>query len=163
MAGGKKQSTASVCEELARPLLEELGLSLWDVRYEKEGSMWFLRYFIDKAGGVNIEDCEKFSRAVEAILDKADPVDGSYTLEVSSPGIERELSRTWHFEAVLGKEIYVKLIRPVEGEREFYGKLCDVQGDTLTMMLQEDIQMQLSKAEAAVIRLCDDFDNGGHE
>ncbi len=163
MATNKKPNTVTTCEELAGPVLEELGLRLWDVRYEKEGSLWFLRYLIDKDGGVNIEDCEKFSRGVEAILDRNDPVDGSYTLEVSSPGIERELTRPWHFEAVRGKEIYVKLIRPVEGEREFYGKLTDMQGDTLSLLLSEDIEMQLTRAEAAVIRLCDDYDNGGQE
>lgn len=83
----KKENTTDTAARLAQPLLEELGLTLWDLRFEKEGSLWYLRYFIDKEGGVTIDDCEQFSRAVEKKLDAADPISQSYTLEVSSPGI----------------------------------------------------------------------------
>ena len=85
----KKPSTVQIVTDLVSPFAEALGLSLWDVRYEKEGAGWYLRIFIDKPGGVNIDDCEALSRAVDAPLDEADPIPESYTLEVSSPGIER--------------------------------------------------------------------------
>ena len=78
-------------EEIARPIADDLGLRIWDVRYLKEGSQWYLRVFIDKDGGVDINDCERMSRALDEPLDQADPIDGEYILEVSSPGIEREL------------------------------------------------------------------------
>ena len=82
MALRKKESTIEVAARLAQPLLEELGLVLWDLRFEKEGSLWYLRYFIDKEEGVTIDDCERFSRAIDKRLDVADPIDQSYTLEV---------------------------------------------------------------------------------
>jgi transcriptional regulator with GAF, ATPase, and Fis domain len=86
----KHGNTAQICRELALPVAEKFGLELWDVRFEKEGSEWYLRFFIDK-DGLTIEDCENFSRAVEPILDQADPIEQHYCLEVSSPGIERKL------------------------------------------------------------------------
>ncbi len=114
---------AERCSALAEPVAEELGLMVWDVRYEKEGSRWMLRYFIDKEGGIEISDCEQFSRAVEVVLDKEDPIASSYVLEVSSPGIERELKKPWHFEHYMGEKVTVKLIRPLEGKRLFVGTL----------------------------------------
>ena len=158
MATGKKPNTAAVCEELAKPVLEELGLQLWDLRFEKEGSIWFLRYFIDKPGGVDINDCENFSRRMDKLLDEADPVDQSYTLEVSSPGIERELSRPWHFESCKGKKVMVRLIRPVDGIRDFEGILGGMQDDQISLLLDEESEMCFGKNEAAYIRLFDDFD-----
>ena len=123
-----KKNTAAIAEELAAPILEEMGLQLWDVVYEKEGSGWYLRYYVDKEGGIDINSCEAFSRAISDVLDEADPIDGSYTLEVSSPGIERALTRDWHFEALMGQQLLVRLIRPVEGVRDFIGTSCSVSG-----------------------------------
>ncbi|MBR5558883.1 MAG: ribosome maturation factor RimP [Oscillospiraceae bacterium] len=163
MATGKKPNTAAVCEELAKPVLEEMGLTLWDLRYEKEGSIWFLRYFIDKPGGVDINDCENFSRTIDKLLDEADPVDQSYTLEVSSPGIERELSRPWHFESCKGLQVMVRLIRPVDGVRDFSGTLNGMEGDQISLLLDEESEMCFAKNEAAYIRLCDDYVYGGQE
>lgn len=120
-----KKNTAAIAEELAAPILEEMGLQLWDVVYEKEGSGWYLRYYVDKEGGIDINSCEAFSRAISDVLDEADPIDGSYTLEVSSPGIERQLTRDWHFETLMGQQLLVRLIRPVEGVRDFIGTLTD--------------------------------------
>ena len=97
----KKKSGNTVAEvtELVQPIVEELGLTLWDVRYVKEGAMWYLRIFIDKDEGVSIDDCETVSRAIDAPLDELDPIEGNYTLEVSSPGIERELILDRHFDS----------------------------------------------------------------
>lgn len=163
MATGKKPNTVAVCENLARPVLEELGLDLWDLRFEKEGSSWYLRYLIDKNGGVDINDCELFSRAVDALLDRADPIDQGYTLEVSSPGIERELTRPWHFEVCAGQKVMVRFIRPVDGVRDFEGKLTGAEEDKVTLLLDDDIEMSFIKSEVAYIRLFDDFDYGGQK
>lgn len=159
----KKMSTAEIAEALAAPILEEMGLLLWDVVYEKEGSGWYLRYYIDKAEtGVSIDDCEAFSRAVEKRLDEADPIESSYTLEVSSPGLERTLTRDWHFEALLGAVLAVRLIRPVEGVRDFIGELTgyDAETGTLSLLLDEETEMNVQRQEAAFIRLYEDFTGG---
>ena len=154
-----KKNTAAIAEELAAPILEEMGLQLWDVVYEKEGSGWYLRYYVDKEGGIDINSCEAFSRAISDVLDEADPIDGSYTLEVSSPGIERALTRDWHFEALMG-QLLVRLIRPVEGVRDFIGTLTDYRDGTLTLLLDEKTEMNVERGETAFIRLYNDFSGG---
>lgn len=155
-----KKNTAAIAEELAAPILEEMGLQLWDVVYEKEGSGWYLRYYVDKEGGIDINSCEAFSRAISDVLDEADPIDGSYTLEVSSPGIERALTRDWHFETLMGQQLLVRLIRPVEGVRDFIGTLTDYRDGTLTLLLNEKTEMNVERGETAFIRLYNDFSGG---
>ena len=156
-----KKNTAAIAEELAAPILEEMGLQLWDVVYEKEGSGWYLRYYVDKeGGGIDINSCEAFSRAISDVLDEADPIDGSYTLEVSSPGIERQLTRDWHFETLMGQQLLVRLIRPVEGVRDFIGTLTDYRDGTLTLLLDEKTEMNVERGETAFIRLYNDFSGG---
>ncbi len=155
-----KKNTAAIAEELAAPILEEMGLQLWDVVYEKEGSGWYLRYYVDKEGGIDINSCEAFSRAISDVLDEADPIDGSYTLEVSSPGIERALTRDWHFESLMGQQLLVRLIRPVEGVRDFIGTLTDYRDGTLTLLLDEKTEMNVERGETAFIRLYNDFSGG---
>lgn len=157
MAQRKKESTTAIAARLAQPLLEEMGLTLWDLRFEKEGSLWYLRYFIDRDGGVTIDDCEKFSRAVEKKLDQADPIDQSYTLEVSSPGIERELTKDWHYEACMGQELSVRLIRPVDGVREFVGTLVGRGEEGITIHLPGEVEMTFLPSEAASVRLYNDY------
>ena len=155
-----KKNTAAIAEELAAPILEEMGLQLWDVVFEKEGSGWYLRYYVDKEGGIDINSCEAFSRAISDVLDEADPIDGSYTLEVSSPGIERALTRDWHFETLMGQQLLVRLIRPVEGVRDFIGTLTDYRDGTLTLLLDEKTEMNVERGETAFIRLYNDFSGG---
>ena len=155
-----KKNTAAIAEELAAPILEEMGLQLWDVVYEKEGSGWYLRYYVAKEGGIDINSCEAFSRAISDVLDEADPIDGSYTLEVSSPGIERALTRDWHFEVLMGQQLLVRLIRPVEGVRDFIGTLTDYRDGTLTLLLDEKTEMNVERGETAFIRLYNDFSGG---
>ena len=155
-----KKNTAAIAEELAAPILEEMGLQLWDVVYEKEGSGWYLRYYVDKEGGIDINSCEAFSRAISDVLDEADPIDGSYTLEVSSPGSERQLTRDWHFETLMGQQLLVRLIRPVEGVRDFIGTLTDYRDGTLTLLLDEKTEMNVERGETAFIRLYNDFSGG---
>ena len=103
MAGkGKGGNTVAAVWEIAAPVAEQLGLSIWDIRFQKEGVSWYLRIYIDKEGGVGITDCENFSRAVDGPLDEADPIEQSYYLEVSSPGVERQLTRDEHFKKYIG-------------------------------------------------------------
>ena len=114
----KSNNIATKAEALAIPFAKELGLELWDVRFVKEGADWFLRFFIDKEGGVNINDCENLSRALDAPLDEADFIEQGYYLEVSSPGLNRELTKERHFEQMMGEPILVKLYRAIDGTKE---------------------------------------------
>lgn len=109
---------------LIKDTVEAQGVSLWDVRFVKEGADWFLRIFIDKEDGVSIDDCVNVSHAIDPIIDEADPIDHSYCMEVSSPGIDRELTRAEHFEKMTGKTIKVKLYKAIDGAKEFVGTLC---------------------------------------
>ena len=162
-SNGKRQNTASVCAQLAAPVAQQMGLELWDVTSEKEGAGWYLRYLIDREGGVDIDQCEAFSRQVSDLLDEADPIPQSYTLEVGSPGIERKLTQPWHFQRYLGRPVVVRLIRPVEGEREFVGTLWAYNEDgTVTLRAgeeQEDEQLEMvfSPEEIAYVRVYEEF------
>ena len=155
MAKGK-ESTASLCERIALPTAESMNLELWDVRFEKEGSGWFLRYFIDKEGGVTIDDCENFSRAIDPILDREDPIDKSYTLEVSSPGVERELKKDEHFLRYLGSKVTVRLIRAIDNEKEFVGTLKGYSDGIITLDIDGE-ERNIEKKMCAFTRLYDDF------
>lgn len=157
MAEKKQKNTVSVVWDLAKPIAENLGLSLWDVRFQKEGAVWYLRIFIDKPSGITIDDCEAMSRAIDEPLDKLDPIEQNYCLEVSSPGIERELIRYEHFEAFLGAPIMMKLIRPNEnGIREFKGTLIAHDKESVIVMLDGNEKMTIQKKDTAYIKL-DDF------
>lgn len=153
----KGGNTVLAVRELAEPLAKEMGLEIWDVRFLKEGSQWYLRIFIDKEGGVSIDDCVDFTHAINKPLDEADPIEQAYCLEVSSPGIERELVRDEHFEKSLGKKIMLKTIRPVDGEREFKGVLSCYDGAQITVSTADNESKVFTVKETAWIKL-DDFD-----
>ena len=153
----KKPNTVERVYEIAKPLAEQLGLEIWDIRYLKEGADWYLRVFIDKDGGVGIDDCVDMSHALDAPLDEGDFIPHSYTLEVSSPGVERELTRPEHFEKCKGEAVKIKLIRPDgEGKREFAGILEDYENGEITLTDEEGKKLCINKKETAFIRL-DDF------
>ena len=116
-------NTAEKVFELIRTTVEAEGVSLWDVRFLKEGASWYLRVFIDKNEGVSIDDCTNVSHAIDPIIDEADPIDVPYYLEVCSPGIERELTRPQHFEQMLGERVKIRLYKAVDGKKEFIGVL----------------------------------------
>ena len=153
----KGGNTVAVVREIAKPIAEELGLEIWDVRFLKEGSQWYLRIFIDKEGGVSIDDCVDFTHAINKPLDEADPIEQAYCLEVSSPGIERELVRDEHFEKSIGKKVMLKTIRPVDGEREFKGILEAFDGAAVTVKVNDELSKVFTVKETAWIKL-DDFD-----
>ena len=119
----KNGGIVATVKSLAEPLAEQLGYDLWDVEYVKEGSDYYLRITIDSPKGITIEDCEKMHRAIDPILDEADPIEGFDHLEVSSTGIERELKTERHIIASEGWEVEVKLYAPVDGAKSFIGEL----------------------------------------
>ena len=121
--------------ELAAPIVAAAGCTLWDVEYVKEAGEWFLRVYIDKEGGVNIDDCEAVHRAIDPVLDEADPIPVQYYLEVSSPGVERELRTCAHFEYAVGREIDLKFFTAIDGSKQLTGVLnsFDPDGKTLTV------------------------------
>lgn len=118
-------SAAERVYDLIKDTVEAQGVTLWDVRFLKEGASWYLRVFIDKEGGINIDDCTNVSHAIDPVIDEADPIDKSYYLEVCSCGFERELSRPVHFKAMVGEKVKVKLYKAVDGVKEFVGTLND--------------------------------------
>lgn len=122
-----------IAEELALPVAEALGLDIYDVEYKKEGSDWRLTYYIDKDGGVNLNDCEEFSRQISDILDEKDPIEQNYILTVSSPGIERKLTQPKHYIAMVGKEIEIKLFTAINGEKKICGILDEYNGENIVM------------------------------
>ena len=157
MAKKEKGNTVSAVWQIAQPIAESLGLALWDVRFVKEGADWFLRIFIDKEGGVSIDDCEAMSRAIDKPLDDADPISQSYCLEVSSPGVERELVRPEHYAQMTGQPVKVRLIRPDEnGERDLCGTLGGLDGDGILLFGEDGAERRIPQKEAASVRL-DDF------
>ena len=121
-----------VVAALAAPVVEGCGCTLWDVEYVKEAGEWYLRLYIDKEGGVSINDCEAVSRPVSDLLDEADPIPDSYLFEVSSAGLDRALKKPEHFEKCMGQQVDVRLYRPQDGQKEFTGALTGYQdGDVL--------------------------------
>ena len=138
--------------QLALPYVEAAGCTLWDVEYIKEAGEWYLRIYIDKEGGVSIEDCEAVSRPLSDKLDEADPIQGSYTFEVSSAGCDRVLRTAEHFAACMGQEVEVKLYRPRDGRKEFVGFL-HAYDDGLITITVGDTPITFEKKEVALARL----------
>ena len=154
---GKGGNTVKTVWEIAEPLAKELGLEIWDVRFEKEGADWFLRIFIDKDGGVSIDDCVDMSHAIDKPLDEADPIEQSYCLEVCSPGVERDLKRDEHFMKFIGAKIMVKLIRARDGIREFKGILASYDNGSFELRLEDGTGLMINKKETSYVKL-DDFE-----
>ena len=138
--------------QLAQPLAEAAGCSLWDVEYVKEAGTWYLRIYIDKETGVSIDDCEAVSRPLSDALDEADPIEGSYTLEVSSAGADRALKKPEHFRQFLGEQVDVKLYRAREGRKELTGALKAYENGDVTVELPGG-NVTLEKKDVAQVRL----------
>lgn len=141
--------------ELAAPAIAEQGCTLWDVEYVKEAGTWYLRILLDKEGGVDILDCEEISRKVSDLLDEADPIPESYFLEVSSPGIERALTRDEHFARYLGEPVRVTMIRPLDGCKELVGELVKKEGALLTLALEGGGTVEIDLAQTAKVNAVD--------
>lgn len=147
-------------EQLATPILNDMNLELVDVEFVKEGSNWFLRVFIDKEEGVDIEECGQVSNRLSEKLDELDPIPQNYFLEVSSPGAERPLKKEKDFHRAIGKHVYVKTYEPVDGLKEIEGTLTSYSGETLTvetMIKTRKKTVTIPKEKVAKARLAVSF------
>ncbi|MBQ5910795.1 MAG: ribosome maturation factor RimP [Clostridia bacterium] len=142
---------------LVEETVKAQNVKLWDVRFVKEGANWYLRIIIDSDAGISIDDCTNVHHAVDPVLDEADPIDRAYYLEVCSPGLERELTRDEHYEAMAGNKVKIKLYKAVDGVKEFGGVL--ISGDKEKVVLKtEDTETEFARSAISSCRL-DDIDN----
>lgn len=144
--------------DLVKPVTDELGYFLWDVSYVKEGAMWYLRVFIDCDEGITIDDCEKVTEPVNAVLDEADPIQQSYMLEVGSAGLERELLKEEHFEVCIGDKVRIRFIRNVDGEKEISATLTGYDKNTITVCTENGEEKICQLADIAFVKLWFDFE-----
>ena len=159
MAKGKGGNTVGTVEALVAPVLEGLGMRLWDVRFEKEGPDWFLRIFIDRDEPLDMNACEEATRAINPVIDAADPIPQSYFMEVGSPGLGRKLTKDAHFEAKRGQKVSAHLIRiSAAGEKEITGILKGKDGAAVTLALPDGADAVLDAKEVSFFKLCDDED-----
>ncbi|GAE91581.1 clustered with transcription termination protein NusA [Gracilibacillus boraciitolerans JCM 21714] len=155
------QKIAEKTSDLAKPILDELSLELVEVAFEKEGSNWFLRVYIDKENGIDIEECGHVSEKLSEKLDELDLVSEPYFLEVSSPGVERPLRKEKDFESNIGKNIYVKLYEPIAGVKEFTGVLIDFNAGVASIRYKEKTkqkEVEIPFKKIAKARLAVTFD-----
>lgn len=146
-------------EQLVLPILESKGLELVDIEFKKEGSNWFLRVYIDKDGGIDIDDCGVVSEELSIMLDEHEPITQAYFLEVSSPGAERPLKKEKDIESSIGKAIYIKTYEPIEGQKEFEGTLKAFDGEMLFIEIKVKTRVKeivipynkVAKARLAVV------------
>lgn len=152
----KREIYEGKAEELLLPIAQKHGVSIYDVEYVKEGSDFYLRAFIDKAEGVNINDCENVSREFSDVLDKEDFIEDSYILEVSSPGLGRTLKKDRHFANSMGQDVEIKLFKAQDGCKEFEGTLVGFdEGNVIVSM--DNAERTFSRSDIAIIRLALDF------
>lgn len=153
----KREDYEARFEKILLPITEEAGVEIYDVEYVKEGSDWYLRAYIDKEGGVTIEDCEKVSRAVSEVMDKEDFIPDAYILEVSSPGLGRALKKDKHLAKSIGAEVEIKTYKPIEKQKEFSGILKEYDEESITIGQEEGKNMKFARSDIALIRLALDF------
>ena len=147
------KEVVSMVSSLAGPIATRHGCELWDVEYLKEAGAWFLRVYIDKDGGIFIDDCENVSRELEAVLDEMDPIPGSYTFEVSSAGAERQLRRPSDFQKFMGSPVFLKLYRAKDGAKEFSGVLSGYEDGVSVSIETAGVIRSFAKEEVALVRL----------
>lgn len=148
----KRETYESRTEQLLAPITERFGVEIYDIEYVKEGSDWYLRAYIDKPEGVNIDDCENVSRALSDELDKEDFIEDAYILEVSSPGLGRTLKKDKHLAKSIGEEVEIKTYKPIDKQKEFRGILKAFDAETITLATEKDEQV-FARNEIALIRL----------
>lgn len=153
----KRENYEAKFEKLLLPVTEENGVEIYDVEYVKEGGDWYLRAYIDKEGGVTIEDCEKVSRAISDIMDREDFIEDAYILEVSSPGLGRALKKDKHLAGSIGEEVEVKTYKPIEKQKEFAGILKAFDEESITIETKDAVSMKFARSDVALIRLALDF------
>lgn len=158
MAGKKGGNTTATVYEIAKPIADSLGLTIWDISFEKEGALWYLRVLIEKEGGVDMDDCENMTRPLSKALDEADPIEQNYMLEVGSPGLGRELKRPEHFEEFLECPVRIRYIRETEGKKEFIAVLKGYSKNAISVVT-EDGDREIPLSETAFVKLFDDDDD----
>jgi len=151
-------STEQRVYDLVKPITDELGYFLWDVAYEKEGAMWYLRVFIDQDEGISIDDCERATRPINDILDREDPISQSYVLEVGSAGLERELVKPEHFEVCMGDEVRVHFIRAVDGVKEITGILSGADKESVTVTDENGQEKSYALSDISYVKLYMEFE-----
>lgn len=152
------KSAKSILEKvypLAEAVAGELGYTLWDVEYVKEGTEWYLRITIDSEDGINLEDCERMSRAIDPVLDENDPIDVMYHLEVSSPGVERDIKNDFHISRCIGERVQVKLYAPLDGKKSFVCELVGATDDTV--IFRDGEKFELPKKAIAKMNVYFEF------
>lgn len=159
MAGKKGGNTVAKVYDIAKPIADSLGLKIWDVTFEKEGAMWFLKVLIDKIdGALDMDDCEAMTRPLSKALDEADPIEQNYMLEVGSPGLGRDLKKPEHFEEFLECPVRIRYIRETDGQKEFIAILKGYDKDSISVITEEGDKV-IAISETAFIRLFDDDDD----
>ena len=153
----KRETYEQKTEEILIPIMEEYGFELVDVEYVKEGRSWYLRAYIDKPGGININDCETVSRRLSDILDEKDFIDDAYIMEVSSPGLGRPLKKEKDFKRSLGMEVDIRTYRMIDRQKEFTGILTAYDAGTVTIELEDETTKTFDRGDIALIRLAFDF------
>ena len=139
-------------ENLIQPILDRMNFELVDVEYVKEGSLWYLRAYIDKEGGITVNDCEAVAREMNDLLDSEDFIPDSYIFEVSSPGLGRPLKKEKDFVRNMGKEIEIRTYRSIQGSKEFYGNLIAYNKEAITIETEEGEQITFARGDIALIR-----------
>ncbi len=153
----KREEYEQKTEELLEPIISELGFELVDVEYVKEGGTWYLRAYIDKPGGITVDDCEAVSRRFSDVLDEKDYIEDSYVFEVSSPGLGRPLKKEKDFARSVGEEVEIRTYRAIDRQKEFTGILKSYDEDTVTIAYEDDTEQTFDRADIALIRLALDF------
>ena len=153
----KRQDYEAQTEQLVTPILEKYGFELYDVEYVKEGGNNYLRVYIDKPGGIAVNDCETVAREMNPILDEKDFIPDSYVFEVSSPGLGRPLKKEKDYVRSMGKELEIRTYKAIDKQKEFYGILTAYDQDTVTIVTEDDETLVFNKSDIALIRLAFDF------
>ena len=153
----KRETYEQKTEQLLLPIMEEHQFELVDVEYVKEAGTWYLRAYIDKPGGITVDDCEVVSRQFSDILDEKDYIEDAYIFEVSSPGLGRPLKKEKDFKRSMGEEVEIRTYRAIDRQKEFTGILKAYDNDTVTIAYEDDTEQVFNKSDIALIRLALDF------
>lgn len=149
----KREQYEQLTEQLLQPIIDSHGFELVDVEYVKEAGTWYLRAYIDKPGGITVDDCEVVSRTFSDILDEKDYIEDTYIFEVSSPGLGRPLKKEKDFARSIGEEVEIRTYRAIDRQKEFIGILKEYDKDTVTIEYEDETTQVFERTEIALIRL----------
>ena len=152
-----KKSIEAAIEELVSPIVDDKGFEIVDIEYVKEAGEYYLRVFLDKEGGISLNDCEAVSRELSEILDVKDPIKDNYFLEVSSPGLDRPLKKDKDFVRYQGRDVEIKLYKPLNGSKQFEGELVGLNEDKNIVVMIDDNEVEFNKKDVALVRLAIKF------